>query len=179
MLLSTIFYNIKVDSDLIWVPNFIAGIIFYKIYKNGLNNWRIFALCNTFIASLFFALNRAPYLSEGYGTIFKPTTIIVYILTSYILFLLISLNKIKINNNKYINILGLLTFPVYLLHQQIGKIMFTYSNIHNIPLYLSFSFVLIFIFILSFLIHKIFERRGRLILEKTIDKITPSSLKRF
>jgi peptidoglycan/LPS O-acetylase OafA/YrhL len=179
MLLSAIFYNINVDSDLIWVPNFVAGIIFYKIYKNGLNNWRIFALCNVFATSLLFALNRVPYLSEGYGTIFKPTTIIVYILISYILFLLISLDKIKISNNKYINILGLLTFPVYLLHQQIGKIIFTYSDIHNIPLYLSFSFILLFIFVASFLIHKIFERRGRLILEKTIDMVTPSSLKRF
>jgi peptidoglycan/LPS O-acetylase OafA/YrhL len=179
MLLSAIFLNIKVDSDLIWIPNFIAGIVFYKIYKNGLNNWRIFGICNVFIASLLFALNRLPYLSPGFGVIFKPSSVILYILISYIIFLLISLNKIKIYNNKYINILGLLTYPVYLLHQQIARIMFTYSDIHNIPLYISFTFILVFIFILSFLIHKIFERRGRLILDKTLDKITPKALKHF
>ena len=47
-LLMALFMNIKIESDLIWIPNFIAGIIFYKIYKNNLNNWHIFTLCNTF-----------------------------------------------------------------------------------------------------------------------------------
>lgn len=179
MLYSAVFLNIKYDSDLIWIPNFIAGVIFYKIYKNGLNNWRIFVLINTFIASLIFATNRLPYLTEGYGTVFKSSTVTIYILFSYIIFLLISLNKIKIPNNKYINILGLLTYPIYLLHQQIARIMFTYSDIHNIPLYISFTFILVFIFIISFLVHKIFERRGRIILDKTLDRITPKALKHF
>lgn len=179
MLYSAIFLNIKVDSDLIWIPNFIAGIIFYKIYKNGLNTWRIFALINTFIASLIFATNRAPSLTEGYGELFKSSTITMYILFSYIIFLLISLNKIKIPNNKYINILGLLTYPIYLLHQQIARIMFTYSDRHNIPLYVSFIFITTFIFLISFLVHQIFERRGRVILDKALDRFTPKALKRF
>lgn len=179
ILLSAIFSNIKVDSDIIWIPNFLAGVLFYKIYKNGLNNWRIFALMNTFIASLIFAANRAPYLTEGYKTIFSTTTISLYILIFYILFLLISLNKIRISNNKYVNTLGLLTFPVYLLHQQIAKIMFTYSDIQNTPLYISFTFILAFIFVISFLVHKIFERRGRIIVEKTLDKVVPKALKHF
>jgi peptidoglycan/LPS O-acetylase OafA/YrhL len=179
ILIFAMFSNIKVDSDLIWIPNFLTGIIFYKIYKNGLNNWRIFALINTFIASLIFAVNRAPYLTDGYKTVFSTTTISFYILIFYILFLLISLNKIKIPNNKYINALGLLTFPIYLLHQQIAKIMFTYSNIHNIPLYISFTFILLFIFVISFLVHKMFERRGRIILDKTLDRFTPKALKHF
>ncbi len=179
ILLSAVFLNIKFDSDLIWIPNFIAGVIFYKIYKNGLNTWRIFALINTFIASLIFASNRLPYLSEGYNAVFKSSIVTLYILFSYIFFLLISLNKIKIPNNKYINILGLLTYPLYLLHQQIARIIFKYSEIHNIPLFFSFTFILIFIFFISFLVHKIFERRGKIILDKTLDKITPKVLKHF
>ncbi len=179
ILISAIFFNINVDSDLIWLPNFIAGVLFYKIYKNGLNNWRIFALINTFIASLIFAANRAPYLSVGYNTVFSSTTISLYILIFYILFLFISLNKIRISNNKYINILGLLTYPVYLLHQQIAKILFTYSDIKNIPVYISFTFITLFILILSYIIHQLFERRGKILLDKTLDKITPKYLKHF
>lgn len=179
MLYSAIFLNIKVDSDLIWIPNFLTGIIFYKIYKNGLNNWRIFALINTFIASLIFAANRAPYLTEGYKTIFSTTTISLYILVFYILFLLISLNKIRIPNNKYINILGLLTYPIYLLHQQIAKILFTYADIKNIPLYISFPVIFVFIIGTAYMIHKVFERRGKIVLDKVIDKVTPKVLKHF
>ena len=152
---------------------------FYKVYKKGLNFWRIFGLCNTLIASFVFAFGRLPYLSEGYNTPFSSTAVALYILSFYIIFLLISLNKFTIPNNKYVNILGLLTFPVYLLHHQIGRILFTYADIKNIPLYVSFIFMLIFIGLLSFAVHKLFERRGRLILDKTLDTVTPSSLKRF
>jgi peptidoglycan/LPS O-acetylase OafA/YrhL len=177
MLISAVFYNIKFDSDLIWIPNFLAGIIFYKIYKHGLNNWRIFGLCNTFIASIIFATNRIPDLVAGYKTIFSPSTITLYILLFYIIFILISLNKFRIPNNKYINILGILTYPIYLLHQQIAKILFTYAGIKNIPLYISFISVTIFIILLSFLIHKIFERRGKIAVDKILDRITPRFLK--
>lgn len=179
MTLSAIFNLIKFDSDLIWIPNFLAGVIFYKIYKNNLNNWRIFGLCNTFIASIIFACNRIPDLEAGYKTIFNPTTITLYILFFYIIFIFISLNKFIIPNNKYINLFGILTYPVYLLHQQIAKILFTYAGIENIPLYISFVSITIFIILLSLLIHKIFERRGKIILDKTLDFIIPQALKRL
>lgn len=179
MLLSSIFLNIKHESDLIWIPNFIAGVLFYKIYKEGLNNWRIFGLLNAFLASLIFATNRISDLSLGYNTIFSATNISLYILAFYIIFLLISLNKFRITNNKYINTLGLLTYPVYLLHQQISKIMFSYAKVNDIPLYVSFPFVVMFIFILAYAVHKLFERRGKIILDKILDKITPPNLKRL
>lgn len=174
-----LFISIPDESTITWIPNFIAGVIFYKIYKEGLTNWRILALSNTLIASLIFTFNRIPYLNEGYGTPFNMNTIALFILSFYIVFLLITLNKFKIPNNKYVNILGLLTYPVYLLHHQIGRILFTYADIKNIPLYISFTFMIVFIGILSFLVHKFFERRGKIILDKTLDKITPSTLKRL
>ena len=174
-----LFVPLVVDSEITWIPNFIAGVIFYKIYIKGLTNWRIFALCNTLLASLIFTFRRIPYLSEGYGVPFNPTTIAIYMLSFYIVFLFISLNILKIPNNKYVNILGLLTYPVYLLHHQIGKILFTYADIKNIPLYVSFISIIVFVFGLSFIVHKLFERHGRIFLDKTLDKIIPSNLKRF
>lgn len=175
----TLIFPAVVDSEIVWIPNFIAGVIFFKIYKSGLTNWRIFALCNTLLASLIFSLRRVPYLSEGYGVPFNPTTITMYFLCFYLLFLMISLNILKIANTKYINILGLLTYPVYLLHHQIGKILFTYAGIKNIPLWISFASITLFSLGLSYLVHALFERRGRIILDKTLDRIIPSSLKRL
>ncbi len=179
MLLSAIFLTIDVESQLTWIPNFVAGVIFYKIYKEGLTRWRIFALCNTLTASILFTLKRVPYLSEGFGVPFKPSVIFVYIAIFYILFILISLNKFKIPNNAYVNILGLLTYPLYVLHNQIGRIAFTYADLKNIPLFVSFPSIIIFVFGLSYAVHKLFERRGKEMLDKTLDKITPSNLKRL
>ncbi|MBC7766805.1 acyltransferase [Arenimonas sp.] len=171
--------NLSAESQYVWIPNFIAGVIFYKIYKAGLTAPRIFTLCTTLIATLLFTLKRVPYLSEGYGVAFKPSIISLYILLFYLFFLLLSLHKLNFPNNKYINILGLLTYPLYLLHQQIGRILFTYANIKNIPLWISFISILFFVFGLSYIVHQLFERRGKIILDKTLDKIIPSSLKRL
>ncbi len=173
------FVPVEAGTYTSWIPNFIAGVLFYKVYKEGLTNWRIFALCNTLILSIMFTLKRIPYLSEGYGVPFSSTTITLYVLSFYALFLGISLNKFKIPNNKYIAILGLLTYPIYLLHHQIGRIVFTYADIKNLPAYVMFPLMLLFICALSYAVHKLFERRGKIVLDKTLDKITPSNLKRL
>jgi len=179
MLLSALFLNIGVESQLVWIPNFIAGILFYKIYKEGLTPWRIFGLANTFAASLIFTLQRIPFLEDGYGVDFSANTITAYMLISYIIFLFISLDTIKVPNNKIVNILGLLTYPVYLLHQQIARILFTLAAEKNIPLYISFPGMIFFICIISYYIHSPVERRGKLALDRLLDKITPSNLQRL
>jgi peptidoglycan/LPS O-acetylase OafA/YrhL len=173
-----LFGIIFTNMPIMWTSYFIAGILFYKIYRHGLTPWRIFGLCNTLFISIYFALARIPNHNANFpGTDFNPNTIILYILSFFIIFLLIALDKIKIYNNKYINILGILTFPVYLLHQQIARILFTYGNIKNIPLYISFIFIIIFLFIISYIIHRLFERHGRLFIDRKIDRVTPNFLK--
>ncbi len=179
MLLISLFVTMEVDSQITWIPYFIAGVLFFKVYKNGLSSIRIVALCTTFATSIIFTLKRVPYLSEGYGVPFKPEIISLYILAFYVLFTLIALNKIRIINNTFINILGLLTYPIYLLHQQIGRILFTYADIKEIPLWISFTSITAFVFIASYIIHIVIERRGRKILDKALDVVIPSSLKRL
>ena len=167
-----------INMPIIWSSYFIAGILFYKVYKEGLTPWRIFGLCNTLFISIYFSLARIPNHNANFADAdFNPTTITLYILAFFIIFLLISLNKIKIHNNKYINLLGILTYPLYLLHQQIARILFTYANIKNIPLYVSFTFILILLFGLSYIIHILFERHGRIFIDNKIDKITPKFIK--
>jgi peptidoglycan/LPS O-acetylase OafA/YrhL len=179
MLLSALFLNISVESQLVWIPNFIAGIVFYKIYREGLTPWRIFGLANTFAASLIFTVQRIPFLEGGYGVDFSAITISAYVFISYIIFLFISLDKIKVSNSKIVNTLGLLTYPVYLLHQQIARILFTLASEKNIPLYISFPGMLVLIIGMSYAVHVLFERRGKLALDRLLDKVTPSSLKRL
>jgi len=166
------------DMPITWASYFISGIIFYKVYKNGLTNWRIFGLCNTLFISIYFALARIPHQVANFqGTQFSPAVITVYILGFYILFLLISLNTFRIPNNKYINLLGILTYPLYLLHQQIARVWFSYGYLKDIPLLISFVIVIAFIFIMSYIIHRLFERHGRVFIDRTLDRVTPKFIK--
>jgi peptidoglycan/LPS O-acetylase OafA/YrhL len=180
-ILASIFITLGIfftDIPIIWTSYFIAGILFYKVYKEGLTPWRIFGLCNTLFISIYFALARIPSHNLNFkGTEFNPTTITLYILSFFVMFLLISLNKIKIANNRYINILGVLTYPLYLLHQQVARILFTYGNIKEIPLYISFTVTIILLFVISYIIHRLFERHGRVFIDHKIDRVTPNFIK--
>jgi peptidoglycan/LPS O-acetylase OafA/YrhL len=168
------------NMPLTWASYFLAGIFFYKIYRNGLTNWRIYGLCSTFFISLHFALARIPSFEKNFaGTSFSPTIIVLHVLAFYIFFLLVSLNKLKIPNNTYINILGILTYPAYLLHQQIARVLFSYGYMQGIPTYVSLPIIAAFIFILSYGIHKLFETRGRILLNNVLEKIIPTRIKNF
>lgn len=174
IIIAKYFNLIANDSDLIWATYFIAGIIFYKIFKTQILSYnRIIILLLSFIYSSIFSLQR------DMGEAFKSHTIVLYILSFYIIFLLIAQHKINIKNNWFISLCGALTYPVYLLHQQIGKILFTYFHIQNIPLWISFISIFTFIVSLSYIIQSVFENPGRKILEKVIDKLVPGWFKRL
>ena len=166
------------DLPILWTSYFIAGVLFYKVFKEGLTPWRIFGLCNTLFISIYFAIKRIPDHVQNFpGAEFNSTTIAIYILSFYVLFLLISLNKIRIPNNRYINFLGILTYPLYLTHQQVARTLFTYGHIKGISVYITFAGIMVLIFGLSFIIHKLFERHGRVFVDNTLDKITLKFIK--
>lgn len=174
LMLAMLLFNLP----LTWASYFLAGIFFYKIYRNGMTNWRIYGLCSTFFISIHFALARIPSFEKNFaGTSFSPTIIVLHILAFYIFFLLVSLNKLRVPNNAYINILGLLTYPAYLLHQQVARVLFSYGYLQGIPAYVSLPIITAFIFILSYGIHKLFETRGRILLNTALEKIVPTRIK--
>jgi flagellar biogenesis protein FliO len=46
-----------------------------------------------------------------------------------------------------------------------------------VPLYISFTFIILFIFSISYVIYRLFERHGRLFIDRKIDRITPGFIK--
>jgi peptidoglycan/LPS O-acetylase OafA/YrhL len=137
---------------------FIAGILFYKIYKEGLSLKYILMLIASFLLSVIMAAKHITFLNNYYSVSvsFSVYYITFYIAGFYFIFYLISTHKMNKINKPYFLTLGLLTYPLYLIHQYVGFIIF--NLFHNqINKYLLLILVVILMLVLSYLINKFFE----------------------
>jgi peptidoglycan/LPS O-acetylase OafA/YrhL len=97
----------------------------------------------------------------------------IYITLFYVVFLAISLNKWSPKNSKAVTILGGLTYPVYLLHQEIGAILFgVQKNLYsgNVALFVT----LFFIISLAYILYRYPERPLQNILKESLIKLLGS-----
>ena len=142
-----------------WSSYFIAGMTFYQVYKNRLTlKYSLIIIISLFI-SLYHGISRIDSLEIALNTSFSPYIIGIIITLFYLLMLLVSNNKLNKINSSKLTKLGMLTYPLYLIHQKIGLIIF--NNIGNyLNKYLLVISTIIFMIILSFIMSEFYEPRA-------------------
>lgn len=156
-----------------WSSYFIAGIIFYQIYKKGLSSKYLILLSISFALSVYHALIKAVHLESVYNTTFSPFILGLIIFMFYILMLLVTINKMKrINSPKLIK-LGMLTYPLYLIHQNIGYIILNKLAVHFNKYLLVFA-VTIFMIVISFMLSSFYEPIVSGFFKKQLEKLQQS-----
>ncbi len=138
---------------------FLAGILFYGVYRKGLSIWHLCILPLLLAVSLKYAASGAPSLSEGYHYPFDPQVIQLYIASFYLLFLLIATKKIELSNKQVYKTLGALTYPLYLLHQEIGRILYKLTAVYKVPHIVAFYLVTGLVFFVAYLLQRYFEKK--------------------
>lgn len=150
---------------------FIAGMIFYIIYKNQIKLKYILGLISCYLVSL--------YYNYIFVSIDNTKSVNFYIMSTYVtifflIFLLISIKKLNIKNTKLLTIFGGITYPLYLLHQEIGLMIFKFFEVLKLNYVITFILVICFIISLSYFIHKKLENKIKnklkLILDNTENK---------
>lgn len=153
-----------------WSSYFIAGMIFYQIFKNKINAKYSILLCISISIALFNALSRVEQLELHYKTTFSPVFISGFIMLFYIIMLLVSCGKLQTINSPQFLKFGLLTYPLYLIHQKIGYIIF--NNLGNESnKYLILFSTIISMLLVSYIISVLFEPR--------VSNYVKTKLKRF
>ncbi|MDR2282730.1 MAG: acyltransferase [Sphingobacterium sp.] len=107
-----------------WSSYFIAGILFYRIYAVGprITYFALLACC--LFLSIYTSIGRINWLQRTFHEEFSSYVIGGAIIGFYILMMLVALKKMQfVNNQRWVK-LGMLTYPLYLLHQHIGFIIF-------------------------------------------------------
>ena len=174
ILLSAILFAFKLNKLSMFIiarytPFLSAGIVFALIKNKGWNVFRTILI----LLSLFFAfvvLNKEvnKFINHEYKIFFSHTVVYAFVTVNFLIIGLIASDiiNVKTKNSKYIVTLSLATYPMYLLHQYIGFMLFI--KFHTLAnKYLLLTLVISFILSLSLLIVKYIEP----IITKYMDKI--------
>jgi peptidoglycan/LPS O-acetylase OafA/YrhL len=139
-----------------WAPYFSAGALFYIIQTQGFNLKRVGLLIIAYFLSLFFALEGSEARSQLYAVEFSPVITLILITLFYVIFTLIILGKTSRINSKWFAILGATTYPLYLIHQKLGQIVYLAVG-DNINKYLMLFLIIVSMMVLAYLLHRYFE----------------------
>ncbi|AVF49884.1 hypothetical protein CMU11_01245 [Elizabethkingia anophelis] len=128
---SKIFYAIDGIFILDCSPYFIAGIVLCQVYLKGPKLKHFIMLSLSMYLSVLNGISTGNELSVLDNNVFSNYVIGGVIILSYVLMLLISLEKLQfLNSSKFVKI-GMLTYPLYMIHQNIGYIIFTHFYFMN------------------------------------------------
>ena len=106
---------------------FLGGATCYLIRARGFSITRGLILLATVVASIKAAIpDRLSFTTEP--LIASSLSVSVIVFAFYFALLLVSLKSISLSGSKLLYWLGLLTYPLYLLHNEIGKVVFGAMN---------------------------------------------------
>ena len=139
-----------------WNPYFVAGMFFYLMKSNNNIIKNIIPIIIAYIVALRYAVITLELRNDLYGYGFSKEVVIALITLFFIAILLISTNKLNVLNKRIFMSFGILTYPLYLLHQNIGYILF--NNLGNyINKWILLISVMSLMLIASYLISKRIE----------------------
>lgn len=156
-----------------WSSYFIAGIIFYQIFSSKLNLKYSILLSVSFFISVYHAISKIAGMELKFNTTFSPYVIGGLILIFYLLMLLVSCKKLKSINYQGLTKIGILTYPLYLIHQNIGYIIF--NNCENyLNKYILVILTIAFMVLLSFAMSQFYEPRVSNYLKSKLKMLEPT-----
>jgi peptidoglycan/LPS O-acetylase OafA/YrhL len=104
---------------------FIAGATFYLVWTKGLSPARIGILCVAWLQGAYEATNRELLdFDKQFHTHLNSFIVVSIITTFFLVMLAISLNKTGWFRRTEWMLAGAITYPLYLLHQNIGFMFF-------------------------------------------------------
>jgi peptidoglycan/LPS O-acetylase OafA/YrhL len=153
-----------------YAPFFIAGMMVYLLRSDGqkLKYWLLFAA--SYVAALYYVVQDAQAKQAHYQVPYSNTVFILINTVYYFMFILIALNKTKWLQVPFFATLGLITYPLFLLHQNIGYIAFTYLPINK---YILLILLLTVMFALSYGVYRFVEKPFAKPFGKWLERLLP------
>ncbi|MBN1589031.1 MAG: acyltransferase [Pirellulales bacterium] len=154
-----------------WAPYFIAGAFFYLIRREGVSLYKLAGVATAYGLSIQYAFLKVPRLEEHYGSDFSELPVFGLITLFYVMMFLVSINKAGALVRREWMMLGALTYPLYLVHQNAGFMVFN-ALAGTVPKYALLGLVIGLMLLVSYLINRYVEKRMAGPLKKTLLSIT-------
>jgi peptidoglycan/LPS O-acetylase OafA/YrhL len=107
-----------------WSSYFIAGAMFYLIARHGVRAHRLAVIAAAYGMSLWHACGRVSEFRMQYGDAPSGFVIAIFITLFFGLFLLVASGKTSRFSRKGMLVVGGLTYPLYLIHENVGFMLF-------------------------------------------------------
>jgi peptidoglycan/LPS O-acetylase OafA/YrhL len=113
---------------------FIAGAMMYRIWSHGVSPLRLGVIVVSWLLALYESWIGVPKLEAASHTTMDRGLVLFLITVSFVLMLVVALKKSGWFGRRNWMVVGALTYPLYLVHQAIGYVVFNHfypgSNPH-------------------------------------------------
>jgi peptidoglycan/LPS O-acetylase OafA/YrhL len=106
-----------------WSSYFIAGATFFLIHRDGPSAYKLFLVAVCYLLSVAYAAHWLGPPDPALSDSVNATAVAVLIALFYLAFLAIALRRRVASSSNLFQLLGLITYPLYLIHQDIGYIV--------------------------------------------------------
>jgi len=157
-----------------WAPYFCGGALFFIIKNNELTIKRGLLLFIAYLLSIHYAIIEAEQKASHFESDFSPVIVMCLISSLYLFFIWVINSKQDYIKSKYIVLIGALTYPLYLIHNVIGEIIFTHfaqGTNQYVLLMLVVTLMLIISFGISYFIEPKISKRMKSKLLKITDQV--------
>ena len=140
----------------LYVPFFVAGIVAYLMhrFRPSLTLWTLLACC--WACAMYRLIDRTA-VQHPSGVTLNYWVSAAIVSVFFIVLTLIALHKLTAVRGRWLVTAGALTYPLYLLHQQIGETLIR-SLDHVVPSWVLLVGVFAFMLLLSWLVQHYAER---------------------
>lgn len=166
----------KADSALLnmfvmpeYAAYFIAGVAMFLIYRFGAN-WLLLGIVgfSWLVAQHMLLGTKASY---QYGVMHELSwnVMVAFSLVAFGVMLAVSLGAFDRIQWKWLTVAGALTYPVYLLHQEIGFALIHWGRGHGIAIKVILPAALAIVLLLAWIVHRYAERPLSALLKRMLD----------
>lgn len=151
-------------------PFFIAGAACYLILAQGISLRRVSIIIISWVLALFKSVTEIPRLEHEFKSTMNPYAVAMAVTAFFAIMMLIALRKTGWFSRPRWMLAGVLTYPLYLLHQKIGFMVFRlgYSKVN---MHLLFWGVFVASLIAAGLVHALIERPSSPVLKSRMHKL--------
>ncbi|GAB3719497.1 acyltransferase family protein [Spirosoma lituiforme] len=140
-------------------PFFMAGMLFYLLHTQYTTPWKLYTLLGiSFLLAARSIIYESGEYSQHFRQDFSPLVGLALLLSFYVVFWLIARGRLTLASYTWLATAGALTYPLYLLHHNIGFILL-YRLGGSLNRYLLLVLLIGFMLFGAYLIHALVEKR--------------------
>ncbi|WP_338415359.1 acyltransferase [uncultured Sphaerotilus sp.] len=167
-------YSLELWLDARWAPLFVAGMLYYRISRRGWTGARVLLLLWAFGLTLWYgwtAAEAGKLGQNGAVSLGTPVQVALCLLLFQGVFLLVISGRWTMRASPLVYWFGALTYPVYLLHQNIGYIALMAPGWQHIDFHLRVVLVVGAVVVVSWMVNRWVERPLSRWLRAAIDPV--------